>query len=125
MGVHLGLAEQKELGPVVHGARQNPLYGRYANATVLRQFRIVQSELTAALWAAHGASGAVLGFYAGLEEPQNYASALPDWQRLATEYFQPLAQYAKTKLPVAGAHDAAALAVWSSPDAVGNRLGCS
>ena len=120
MMVHLGLAEQEQLGPVVAGKRQSPLYGLHANVTVLRQYQAVQAELARALWSAFGASGTIAGIYTGLEEPQNHADALPDWQRLAANYFQPLAHYIKTALPPAGAHPAAALTVWSSPDAVGN-----
>ena len=53
-----------------HGVRQNPLYGKYANATALQQFRAVQSTLAKALWAEHGPSKIVAGFYTFLEEPQ-------------------------------------------------------
>ena len=68
--VHLGLAEQEKLGAVVDGVRQNPLYGKYANATALQQFRAVQSTLAKALWTEHGPSKIVAGFYTFLEEPQ-------------------------------------------------------
>ena len=50
---------------------------------------------------------------------QNFASALPDWERLATNYFQPLAHYIKHELRASDA-DGEPLRVWSSPDAVGN-----
>eukprot|EP01043_Picozoa_sp_COSAG02_P061227 COSAG02_NODE_8182_length_2673_cov_1.329060_2_plen_262_part_00 len=124
MTVHLGLAEQEMLGPVVDGKRLNPLYGLHANVTVLQQYRAVQSSIALGLWTQFGATGLISGFYAFLEEPQNFASSLPDWERLATDYFQPLARYIKAKLPRAGSHAASDLAVWSSPDAVGNWTRC-
>jgi hypothetical protein len=125
MTVHLGLAEQEKLGPVVNGKRLNPLYGLHANVTVLQEYRALQSSLALGLWTQFATTGLLSGFYAFLEEPQNFASALPDWERLATEYFQPLAHYIKTKLPRAGSHAASELAVWSSPDAVGNWTRCA
>ena len=137
MKVHLGLAEQRHLGPIVHGKVHNALYGEYANVTALQHFRSAQSTMARSLWAAFGSSGLISGFCtrpmqslyvvpmqllceslcrtadAYLEEPQNFASALPDWPRLATNYYQPLAQYVKHEL-------SQALVVWNSPDAVGN-----
>jgi hypothetical protein len=65
--VHLGLAEQGKLGPIVDGVYHNPLYGRYANLTVLEQFRTAQSALTRALWHSFGASGLIDGIYTYLE----------------------------------------------------------
>lgn len=118
--VHLGLAEQEKLGPVVDGVRRNPLYGRYANATAVAQFQEVQATLARGLWGQFGSTGVVAGFYTVLEEPQNFASSLPDWERLALHYFQPLAHYIKHSLEPIGRYDPGKLLVWSSPDAVGN-----
>eukprot|EP01043_Picozoa_sp_COSAG02_P067888 COSAG02_NODE_11072_length_1800_cov_2.527337_1_plen_353_part_10 len=118
--VHLGLAEQEKLGPIVGGVRHNPLYGRYANTTAVEHFQEAQVTLARGLWSSFGSTGVIDGFYTVLEEPQNYASSLPDWERLALHYFQPLAHYIKHSLHPIGLHDPGALLVWSSPDAVGN-----
>ena len=118
--IHLGLAEQEELGPTVDGKRRNPLYGRYANTTAVQNFQQAQATLAHALWSRFGDTGLIDGFYVFLEEPQNFASSLPDWERLATHYFQPLARYIKHSLKPINEHDPGDLAVWSSPDAVGN-----
>ena len=118
--VHLGLAEQEMLGPIVDGVRRNPLYGRYANTTAIAHFQEVQATLARGLWNQFGSTGVVDGFYTVLEEPQNFASSLPDWERLALYYFQPLANYIKHSLAPMGRYYPSELLVWSSPDAVGN-----
>ena len=81
--VHLGLAEQEKLGATIDGVRRNPLYGRYRNATAVQHFQRAQATLAKWLWTAFGGTGLIAGFYTFLEEPQNFASALPDWECLA------------------------------------------